>query len=157
MVEFCHQRYDWLNEILELPNGIPSHDTFNRVLQLVDPKYLSECLDKDGAAILGSLSGKQLAIDGKKLKGTSPQSRGNQGLYLLNAWVCENRVCVGQAKVEDKSNEIKAIPELLTQLDIEGAVVSIDAIGCQKTRAEQIINQGGEYLLSVKGNQKELF
>ena len=157
MVEFGHQRYDWLSEVLELPNGIPSHDTFNRVLQLIDPKHLSDCLDKDGAALLGSLSGKQLAIDGKKLKGVSPRSKGNSGLYILNAWVCENRLCVGQEKVEDKSNEITAIPTLLEQLDIEGAVVSIDAIGCQSAIANQILEQGGEYLLAVKKNQKELF
>lgn len=157
MVEFGNQRYDWLSEILALPNGIPSHDTFNRVLQLVDPKHLSECLDKDGSALLGSLAGKQLAIDGKKLKGVSPRSKGNQGLYLLHAWVCENRLCVGQTKVEDKSNEITAIPSLLEQLEIEGAVVSIDAIGCQKQIAEQILDQRADYLLSVKKNQKELF
>ena len=157
MVEFGQQRYDWLSEVLELPNGIPSHDTFNRVLQLIDPKHLSDCLDKDGAALLGSLSGKQLAIDGKKLKGVSPQSKGNSGLYILNAWVCENRLCIGQEKVEDKSNEITAIPTLLEQLDIEGSVVSIDAIGCQTVIADQIIEQGAEYLLAVKKNQKELF
>lgn len=129
MEDFGRQRQDWLEGVLELPNGIPSHDTFNRVLQLIDPKYLSECLDKDGVAILGSVSGKQIAIDGKKLKGVSPRSKGNQGLYILNAWVCENRVCIGQEKVGDKSNEITAIPKLLKQLDIEETVVSIDAIG----------------------------
>lgn len=157
MVEFGRQRYDWLSEILELPHGIPSHDTFNRVLQLIDPKHLSECLDKDGSALLGSLAGKQLAIDGKKLKGVSPKSKGNSGLYILNAWVCENRLCVGQEKVEDKSNEITAIPTLLNQLEIEGSVVSIDAIGCQTSIADHLIEQGAEYLLAVKKNQKELF
>ena len=157
MVEFGHQRYAWLSEVLELPNGIPSHDTFNRVLQLIDPKHLSDCLDKDGSALLGSISGKQLAIDGKKLKGVSPRSKGNSGLYILNAWVCENRLCIGQEKVEDKSNEITAIPALLEQINIEGAVVSIDAIGCPTLIADQIIEQGGEYLLAVKKNQKELF
>lgn len=157
MEDFGRQRQDWLQEVLELPNGIPSHDTFNRVLQLIDPKYLSECLDKDGAAILGSVSGKQIAIDGKKLKGVSPRSKGNQGLYILNAWVCENRVCIGQEKVGVKSNEITAIPKLLEQLDIEETVVSIDAIGCQREIAQQILDQGGAYLLAAKKNQKQLY
>ena len=157
MVEFGTQREEWLREFLGLPNGIPSHDTFNRVLQLIDPNALSTCLGQDGEFLLGHLDQKQLCFDGKKLKGTSPHSKGNQGLYILNAWVAENRVCIGEKKVGKKSNEIKAIPELLGELDITGSIVSIDAIGCQREIAEQIMDQEADYLLAVKKNQKELF
>lgn len=156
MVDFAYSREEWLNEVLELPNGIPSHDTFNRVLSMLDPKALKECLDKEGKALLGTISGKQLAIDGKKVKGVSPGSKGNKGLWILNAWVCENRLCIGQRKVNNKSNEIRAIPKLLEELAIEGALVSIDAIGCQQAIARQIMSQKGDYLLSVKNNQKDL-
>ncbi len=157
MVEFAHQRYDWLSTILELPDGIPSHDTFNRVLQRIEPKALQKCLSEDGQALLDTLNEKQVSLDGKKLRGVSPTSRGNSGLYILSAWVGENNLCVGQTKVEDKSNEITAIPELLDSLDIQGATISIDAIGCQKEIATKIVDKQAEYLLSLKKNQKQTF
>ena len=157
MVEFAHQRYDWLNTILELPDGVPSHDTFNRVLQRIDPKALQQCLSKDGHVLLDTLNEKQIVLDGKKLRGASPTSKGNSGLYILSAWVSENNLCVGQTKVEDKSNEITAIPELLNSLDIQGATISIDAIGCQKDIAIKVVDQQAEYLLSLKKNQKQTF
>jgi predicted transposase YbfD/YdcC len=155
MVEFARQRYDWLSTILELPNGIPSHDTFNRVLQHIEPKALQKCLSEDGQVLLDTLNEKQIVLDGKKLRGVSPTSKGNNGLYILSAWVSENNLCVGQTKVEDKSNEITAIPELLDTLDIQGATISIDAIGCQKAIATKIAGQQAEYLLSLKKNQKQ--
>jgi predicted transposase YbfD/YdcC len=119
-------------------------------------KSLQTCLEHYGKEILERLEEKQIILDGKKLRGESPTSKGNTGLYILNAWVGENRICVGQEKVEEKSNEITAIPKVLASLDIEDAVVSIDAIGTQTKIAEQIIEQGGHYFLSVKGNQKGL-
>jgi len=157
MVEFATQRQSWLDQLLDLPHGIPSHDTFNRVLQLIDPDALSRCLGQDGEDLLGHLDQKQLCFDGKKLKGVSPRSKGNQGMYILNAWVAENRVCIGQKKVGEKTNEITAIPELISELDIAGSIVSIDAIGCQQKIAAQIINQQADYLLALKKNQKELY
>ena len=157
MVEFAHQRYDWLSTILELPDGIPSHDTFNRVLQRIEPTALQKCLSEDGHMLLDTLNEKQIVLDGKKLRGASPTSKGNNGLYILSAWVSENNLCVGQTKVEDKSNEITAIPQLLDTLDIQGATVSIDAIGCQKGIATKIADQQAEYLLSLKKNQRETF
>ena len=156
MVEFGKQRITWLEEILELPNGIPSHDTFNRCLQMIDPKALTEVLQEDGGILIAGLKDKLVAIDGKKLKGESPTSLGNQGLYLLNAWVCENGICIGQERVEDKSNEITAIPKLLSQLDITGSTVSIDAMGCQTEVAELIRTKEADYLLAVKLNQSSL-
>jgi hypothetical protein len=119
-------------------------------------KSLKDCLDTYGREILSSLSEKQIVLDGKKLKGVSPCSKGNSGCYILNAWVSENRICVGQEKVDDKSNEITAIPNVLESLDIEDSVITIDAIGTQTAIAEQIRDKKGHYLLSVKGNQKEL-
>jgi predicted transposase YbfD/YdcC len=154
---FAKERGSSLNELLLLPNGAPSADTFERVFQRIEPKSLQNCLQSYGKDILSTLSEKQIVLDGKKLKGVSPTSKGNQGLYLLNAWVSENRFCIGQVKVEDKSNEITAIPKLLEELDIKDSVVSIDAIGTQTKIAEAICGKEGHYFLSVKGNQQDLF
>lgn len=157
MVEFGTQRIDWLKTVLELPNGIPSHDTFNRVFQILDPSELSKLLGEDGRELLGCIAEKQLILDGKKLRGESPKSKGNKGLYILNAWIGENNLCIGQQRVGAKSNEITAIPELLDDLEITGSVVTIDAIGCQKKIAEKIKIKSADYLLSVKKNQKYLY
>ncbi len=156
MVEFGKQRQTWLSTVLELPNGIPSHDTFNRVLQMINPESLGKCLESDGTGLLEALEGKLISLDGKKIRGVSPKSRGNKGFYVLSAWVCENRLCIGQKKVKDKSNEITAIPDLLDDLDVKGAIVSIDAIGCQVDIVEKICEKQADYLLAVKGNQKDL-
>lgn len=157
MVEFAEQRLDWLKEILELPNGIPSHDTFNRVLQAVDPEQLSLCLTSDAEELIKNVSGKLISFDGKKMRGVSPKSRGNKGLFILSAWVGEDRLCIGQKKVNDKSNEITAIPELIDMLDLTASTVSIDAIGCQTEIAEKIIAAQANYLLAVKQNQGSLY
>jgi hypothetical protein len=101
------------------------------------------------------LSEKQICLDGKKLKGVSPTGRGNRGLYTVNARVAENRLCTGQKKVENKSNEITALPLLIEEPDITDAIVGIDAIGCQRNIAEQITSKGDHYLLSLKENQQE--
>lgn len=156
MVEFGEQRLEWLKTKLELPNGIPSHDTFNRVLQMIDSEQFSKVLGKDGGHLIDHIEGKLISFDGKKLKGFSPKSRGNKGLYILSAWVGENRLCIGQQKVGEKSNEITAIPKLLKDLEIKGSTISIDAIGCQKEIAHQIIKKEADYLLAVKGNQGDL-
>lgn len=157
MVEFAHQRYDWLSSFLQLPNGVPSHDTFNRVLQHIQPEALQQCLQQDGQVLLDTLKERQVVLDGKKLRGVSPTSKGNKGLFILSAWVSDSNLCIGQAKVEDKSNEITAIPALLELLDLKGAVVSIDAIGCQKAIAATIADRQATYLLSLKKNQKHSF
>lgn len=156
MVEFGHQRREWLEGILELPNGIPSHDTFNRVLQLVDPEELTTCLGTDASLLIDSVKGKLISFDGKKMRGVSPTSKGNSGLYILSAWVNEHRICLGQQKVEGKSNEITVIPNLIDALDLEGSTVSIDAIGCQVNIATKIKESLADYLLAVKGNQGNL-
>jgi len=157
MVLFGKSHEEFLREFTALPNGIPSHDTFNRVFSVLEPELLRKCLNDYGKDIIGLLSEKQICLDGKKLKGVCPTSRGNQGFYIVNAWVAENRICIGQKKVEDKSNEITALPLLIDELDITDAVVSIDAIGCQREIAEQITLKKGHYLLSLKENQSALY
>jgi len=156
MVEFGKQREEWLRTVLELPHGIPSRDTFNRLFRSVEPGELKKCLGNDGQLFIDTVKGKLINFDGKKLKGANPKSKGNKGLYIVNAWVSENKICIGQEKVEDKSNEIKAIPKLLDQIDIEEAIVSIDAMGCQREIADKIIVKKADYILSVKGNQETL-
>ena len=125
MYLFTKERGEEFTDLLQLPNGVPSVDTFERVFKKLKSESLQTCLENYGKEILCSLSEKQIILDGKKLKGVSPTSKGNSGLYILNAWVGENRFCVGQEKVQEKSNEITAIPKVLNSLDIEEAVVSI--------------------------------
>jgi predicted transposase YbfD/YdcC len=157
MVLFGKTHRDFLNDYLSLPNGIPSHDTFRRVFSMLDAEVFRKCLNAYGKDMIGLLSEKQICLDGKKLKGVSPTTRGNRGLYIVNAWVAENRICIGQKRIEDKSNEITALPALIEELDINEAVVSIDAIGCQREIAKRITEKGGHYLLSLKENQGELY
>lgn len=157
MVLFSGTHKDLLSEYIELANGVPSHDTFNRVFSMLSPDVLQECLNNYGKDLVNILSEKQLCMDGKKLRGRDPRSKGNQGLYIVNAWVSEHRVCIGQKKVEDKSNEIEAIPRLIEDLDIAGSVVSIDAMGCQRDIVERIVNKRGHYLLALKENQAALY
>ncbi|WP_228464753.1 ISAs1 family transposase [Chryseobacterium antibioticum] len=157
MVLFGQSHRDFVQAFCELENGIPSHDTFNRVFSLLNPDLLRCCLNDYGKDLIGLLSEKQICLDGKKLKGVSPTSKSNRGLYIVNAWVAENRLCIGQKKVEGKSNEITVLPDLIKEIDIEEAVVSIDAIGCQQEIVQQIMSQKGYYFLALKQNQSELY
>lgn len=150
MVLFAERNEDFAKKYCKLPGGIPSHDTFNRVFKHMETNVLRQLLNDYGKEVIDILSDKQICIDSKKLKGVSPRYKGNKGLYIVNAWVAENNLCIGKQKVEDKSNEITALPKIISQPDIEGAVISIDAIGCQTNIASQIIEKKGEYLLSVK-------
>lgn len=155
-MSFAEEREEWLRKKIELPHGIPSHDTFNRVFQLIDPEVLGRFLEEEGAALLAQVDGYVINIDGKKIRGVSPHSRGNSGLYVLSAWVGEYGMCIGQRKVEDKSNEITAIPQVLSEIQLAGNMVTIDAVGCQREIARQIDCEAGYYLLAVKGNQADL-
>jgi len=156
MVIFAKTKGHVLPDLLRLSNGIPSHDTFNRVFQALDCEVLRGCLSAYGKEIVDVLAEKQICFDGKKRRGVSPQSRGNHGLYIVNAWVAENKIWVGQEKVMDKSNELDALPKLIKSLDITDAVATIDAMGCHKHIAFQIKEQHGHYLVALKKNQKEL-
>lgn len=137
--------------------GVPSADTFRRLLNSVNPDQFNLCLSTYAKDFIDTLAEKQIAIDGKKLRGMAPSVKSSEkGMYILNAWVAENEICVGQVKVEDKSNEIAAIPQMIDALDITDAVVSIDAIGTQRDIASLIWARGGHYFLSLKENQKSL-
>jgi len=157
MESFGNERRAWLLQFIELPNGTPSHDTFNRVFQLLDPSVLIEILKNDGFDFIHSLVGTHINIDGKKVKGYSPKSKGNEGLYIVSAWVNEHKLCLGQTKVAEKSNEKTSIPVLLNSIDITGSTITIDAMGTQENIAHQIIDKGGDYILALKKNQKKLF
>jgi predicted transposase YbfD/YdcC len=146
----------WFEKFLELPNGIPSHDTFGRVFALLDPQQLARVLRQFVQAVLGSLEGQAIAIDGKTLRRSGESTTGKEALHLVSAWATERGVVLGQVATADHSNEITAIPVLLQLVDVRGAVVTIDAMGCQKVIARQVRDQGGDYVLAVKGNQKNL-
>lgn len=156
MVLFAQTHAPHLPDLIALPCA-PSHDTFNRVFQLLEPRVLRQLLSDHGRRLLDTLAQKQICLDGKKLRGVSPRSSGNAGLYVVNAWVSENRLCVGQVRVEQKSNEITALPTLLAQLDLTDAVVTTDAMGCQTAIAGQIRRQQGHYLLALKRNHGQLW
>ena len=157
MVAFAQEREDWLRTKIDLSNGIPSHDTFNRVFQIIDSKQFAKVLGEDGAALLGHVEGQLINIDGKKIKGASPGTKGNEGLFILSAWVSEQEFCLGQQLVDDKSNEIFSIPDLLDEIEITGATLSLDAMGSQTEIAKKIIKKKADYLLALKQNQEGLF
>jgi predicted transposase YbfD/YdcC len=152
---FGKARYDWLKGFLALPNGIPSHDTFNRVFAALNPRKFNECVISWLACVCEAAGLKHVAIDGKSNR-SAPRDTFSGRLHLVSAWASENRLILGQQEVADGSNEITAIPELLRVLELKGALVTIDAAGCQVEIAEQIRAQKGHYLLAVKGNQPAL-
>jgi predicted transposase YbfD/YdcC len=153
IVLFAQKRLAWLQRFLKLPGGVPSHDTFERVFAALDPRAFERCCLawlREAADLVGV---GQIAIDGKSLCG----SAGKLGpLHLVSAWATQAQLSLAQVAVEGKSNEITAIPQLLELLDLRGALVTIDAIGCQKAIAKQIVAGGGDYVLVVKGNQQRL-
>lgn len=155
MEEFGQGKKDWLRTFLELPHGIPSHDTFAEVFAALDPDAFEACFQSWTAAVAGEIVG-VLAIDGKTLRRSFDTATGKAAVHLVSAWAADNGVVFGQIAVNDKSNEITAIPALLKMLRIKGLIVTIDAMGCQKEIARQIVGQGGDYLLAVKDNQPTL-
>ncbi len=153
---FGRAKEPWFRQFLELPNGIPAHDTFGRVFSLLAPGTFEECFRAWVAAIRQVLPGEIVAIDGKTLRRSHDRAAGLAPLHLVSAWATANRVVLGQIATEAKSNEITAIPRLLELLLLKGCIVTIDAMGCQTKIAEQIIAQGGDYVLALKGNQGTL-
>lgn len=146
----------WLRTILDLPSGIPSADTFRRVLSALDPKPFEECFHKWALALCQSTAGKLVAIDGKTVRGSLDIPGEKCALHLVNAWVADNDVIFGQLATKAKESEYSSIPELIDLLELRGAIVSIDAAGCHVDIAQKIVDKEADYLLALKGNQKTL-
>ncbi len=154
---FGEAKLDWLRTFLDLPHGIPSHDTFNRVFAALDPEQFQACFARWMETVASVLPTQVIALDGKTVRGSHDRATGKAAIHLVSAWASANRLILAQVKVDDKSNEITAIPELLRALAIDGCIVTIDAMGCQRTIAQQIIDAGGDYVLALKENQETLY
>ena len=154
---FGKAKKEWFASFLELPHGIPSHDTFGKVFAWIDPKEFQVCFMDWVREVAEITRGQVIAIDGKTVRRSHDQAYGKAAIHLVSAWASENGLVLGQVKVDDKSNEITAIPELLKLLDISGCIVSIDAMGTQKEIVSLILEQKGDYLLAVKQNQGRLY
>lgn len=151
--EFGEAKEEWLKSFLRLENGIPSHDTFRRVFGLIDPIKFQECFVGWIAAIKRETKQEVVAVDGKTLRGSIDRAAEKSALQMVSAWACQSGLSLGQVRCEEKSNEIRAIPELLKLLELKGCIVTIDAMGCQTEIVEQIIEQEADYQISLKGNQ----
>jgi len=147
----------WFRQFLELPNGIPSHDTFNDVFARIKGEEFQACFMGWVQAVSRLTDGQIVSVDGKALRHSYDKALGKEAIWLVNAWASQNRMALGQLKVDDKSNEITAIPALLKLLALKGCIVTIDAIACQTDIAQTIVDQGADYVLSAKKNQPSLF
>jgi predicted transposase YbfD/YdcC len=156
MEQFGKEKREWLETFLELPNGIPSHDTFNRVFARINPEEFERCFFEWASALTETIKG-VIAIDGKTVRRSHDRGAGKKPLHLVSAWAAENRLVLAQLATEKKSNEITAIPKLLRMLDLSGCIVTIDAAGTQKLIAKQIIEQNGDYALALKKNHRLLY
>lgn len=153
---FGEAKVKFFSSFLELAHGVPSHDTFGRVFAVLDPEALESCFASWMQALARSSGGQLIAIDGKTLRRSFDRAAGKAAIHMVSAWAAENELVFGQLATEAKSNEITAIPKLLELLDLQGATVTIDAEGCQKTIARKVRDRGGDYVLAVKANQPTL-
>jgi predicted transposase YbfD/YdcC len=153
MEEFGKEREEWLRNFLELPNGIPDSDTFRRIFERLNPEELSKCLNNwiEEKRALGSI----VNIDGKTICGSGNSK--HKAYHVVSAWVAENQITLGEIKVEEKTNEITAVPELLDMLDVEGSIITADAMSCQKAITAKITGKKADYVIGLKGNQGCLF
>jgi predicted transposase YbfD/YdcC len=154
--DYGHIHHDWFKTFLRLPHGIPAHDTFRYVFTRLDPAAFQRCFAAWIAALSHDTPLRHIAIDGKSLCGSADRGHGKTALHLVSAWACHNRLTLGQVATEEKSNGITAIPRLLEILDLNGAIVTTDAMGCQKEIAAAIRRRGGHYVLAVKENHPGL-
>jgi predicted transposase YbfD/YdcC len=156
VAEFGRSKEAWLRTFLALPNGIPSHDTFGRVFAALDPLQFEAAFLGWVRAVATASAGEVVAIDGKTLRRAHDRANGTGPLHLVSAWAGTNRLVLGQVAVDEKSNEITALPALLAALALEDCVVTVDAIGCQSAIAARIVAEGADYVLALKGNQERL-
>lgn len=156
MENYGLSKYEWLEQFLALPQGIPSADTFRRVFERINPKIFEQCFRRWIESIVECFGAQVIPIDGKTLKGSYDREQGRSALHLVSAWSSKYRLVLGQVKVADKSNEITAIPALLELLNIAGCIITIDAMGTQTAIASQIINANADYILALKGNHPTL-
>lgn len=156
--DYACDKQDVLGEFLDLPCGIPSHDTLNRVFRLIDPNQLERVLTQWGKQIVGILTNKHLIADGKQLRGTVKKGNKQASVQVVSIWAEDERMCLAQSQIDIKTNEIKAIPECIETLDITGSVISIDAIGCQKEITKFIVeDKKADYIIGLKANQAVLY
>ncbi len=153
---FGRRKADWLRRMLDLPNGIPSHDTFGRVFARLDAQQFERCFTEWVLAVREVLQGDVLAIDGKRVRRSHDRYIGKDAIHMVSAWASASGVALGQTRVDGRSNEITAIPRLLEMLQVEGCIVTIDAMGCQKEVASKILQEKADYVLAVKKNQGRL-
>jgi predicted transposase YbfD/YdcC len=156
VAEYGRSKLEWFKSFLPLPNGIPSHDTFGRLFAMIDPKEFQTFFKRWIQDFSESLQNKTVSIDGKTLRGSHDRASGKSAIHMVSAWLSGAGLVLGQRKTDDKSNEITAIPELIKTLALEGAIVTIDAMGCQKEIARTIIEKDADYILHLKENQKTL-
>lgn len=164
IVDFGEEKFDWLRKYLSYENGIPSHDTVNRVISMIDYRMFEECFINWATMDIELPHGTVISIDGKKLRGSATKKEqqtphaqgGKSAVHLVHAWCHELQLCLAQYKTETKSNEITAIPIVLDFLEISGCIITLDAMGCQKTIAEKIVDKGGDYIMGLKDNQEAL-
>ncbi len=147
-------KYEWLKQFLELPNGIPSHDTFARVFARLNPQQFQQCFLNWIKAINKITSGEVIALDGKTLRHSYDKGAGIGAIHMVSAWATENRLVLGQLKVDKKSNEITAIPELIKLVELAGCIVTIDAMGCQRKIVKLITEQSADYIITLKKNSR---
>jgi predicted transposase YbfD/YdcC len=157
MESFGKAKQKWLKRILALPNGIPSHDTFARLFARLNPEQFQACFLSWVQSLVRLSAGEVVAIDGKTLRQSYDSGDDKAAIHMVSAWATANRLVLGQQKVDAKSNEITAIPQLLKLIEIEGCIVTIDAMGCQKAIAQAIVGRNADYVLALKDNQGGLF
>lgn len=153
---FGQSKEQWFRKFLELPHGIPSHDTFGRVFALIDPEQFQARFRDWIAAVAERTEGEIIALDGKQLRRSHDKAEGKKAIYMVSAWASENSLVLGQRKVDDRSNEITAVPQLLEMLEVAGCIVTTDAMNCQVETAKKVIGNDADYVFVVKDNQPRL-
>lgn len=154
MERFGKAKESWFRGFLKLEHGIPSHDTFLRVFAALNPKEFAECFMKWTQAVRRKVEREVVAIDGKTVRRSFDRHKGQEAIHMVNAWATDNGLALGQVKTDDKSNEITAVPQLLRALELEGCIVTLDAMGCQKNIAKEICEADADYVLALKGNHE---